>query len=416
MFSTYAEVLRLPGAWRFSLAGFFLRMPMSMVGISLILLVKAYYGNYTIAAAVSATNVIALAIFAPVLARLVDAHGQLRIMGPCLAISSASTAGLVVAAMTQSPSWILFALSALAGATWGSPGALVRARWATAARSPKQLTSAYALEAAIDEVTYIIGPVVATVLGALIHPATGLILAAGFLFFGGIGFLGQRSSEPPVRPREPGEAKTPTALREPVIVILILIYIGFGALFGANDVAAVAFAEEHGAPAVSGVLLAVFSFGSLLSALVYGARTWHQPLWKLFAVGIVALAVGVTAFLAATDLWTLGLIMLVAGVTCAPTMTNVNMIVAKVTPANQLTEGLTWMSTALNIGLASGAALAGPVIDEGGARGGYLVTVAFAWVMVLVMLAGLARLRGGMERAEKRRAGAPRDTGSAHKC
>ena len=47
--ANYSDILRLQGAWKFSLAGFILRLPMSIVGISTILLVKAEYGNYTLA-------------------------------------------------------------------------------------------------------------------------------------------------------------------------------------------------------------------------------------------------------------------------------------------------------------------------------------------------------------------------------
>ena len=67
MLANYSDILRLHHAWKFSLAGFILRLPMSLVGISTILLVKAEYGNYTLAGAVSAANMIALAVGAPIL-------------------------------------------------------------------------------------------------------------------------------------------------------------------------------------------------------------------------------------------------------------------------------------------------------------------------------------------------------------
>ena len=65
MLSAYLGVLRFERAWRFSAAGLVLRLPMSMVGISIILLVRAQYGNYALAGAVSAVNIIATARWAP---------------------------------------------------------------------------------------------------------------------------------------------------------------------------------------------------------------------------------------------------------------------------------------------------------------------------------------------------------------
>ena len=77
MLSPYLGVLRLERAWRFSAAGLVLRLPMSMVGISIILLVRAQYGSYALAGAVSAVNIITTACCAPALARLVDRRGRL---------------------------------------------------------------------------------------------------------------------------------------------------------------------------------------------------------------------------------------------------------------------------------------------------------------------------------------------------
>ena len=390
--STYVDVLRLPGAWRFCLAGFILRMPMSLVGISTILLIKATYGNYTLAGAVSAANIIGLSIGAPLLARLVDTRGQRTVMAPSLTLSALSMVSLVAAALAHAPQWALFALATLSGATWGSPGALVRARWSTVVTTQRQLTTAYAMEAAIDEFVFIVGPIMATLLGTMVHPATGLVLAVAFLSVGGVAFLGQGATEPPVIRREAGQPH-PTVLSNPVVVGLALTYIGAGAMFGANDVSVVAFTEEHGAAALAGPLLAFFALGSFTAALVYGARSWRQPLWKLYAVGIVALALGASTFLLARGLVVLAVVMWITGLTIAPTMTNVNTIITKVVPPTQLTEGLTWMSTAMNIGTSIGAALGGRRVDAAGAHGGFLVVIVCAWVMVVLMVLGLPRLR-----------------------
>ena len=70
MLGTYLDILRYRDAWKFSAAGLVLRLPMSMVGLSTILMVRAEYGNYTLAGAVSAVNIVVMAICAPLLARL----------------------------------------------------------------------------------------------------------------------------------------------------------------------------------------------------------------------------------------------------------------------------------------------------------------------------------------------------------
>ena len=428
MLSTYGEILRLNRAWRFSAAGFILRLPMSIMPISIILSIQAAYGNYTLAGVVSAINIIALAVTAPMWARLVDRYGQLKVMGPVFAVSAIATTVLLFATLEVASTWILFVSAGIAGATWGSPGALLRARWIRATDTVAQLNSAFALEAAVDEFVYIVGPVVATVLGTALHPTTGVAVSIVFLILGAALFLGQRSSEPvPVSHRSPahgdeaGEASTSenggkdaatgatasvpqrSLLLLPAMIVLMLTYAGMGAQFGANDIAVVAFTKELGVPA-----LAMFSVGSFISALLYGARSWRHPLWKLFAVGVVALAIGMTAYLLANSLVSLGIIMLISGIACAPTMTNVNMMVTKSVPRHRQTEGLAWLSTAINLGVSLGSSASGPAVDRYGSTGAYVMIAIFAWLMVLGMLVGLptlktSLLKSAQEEAEHQR-------------
>ena len=211
MLGTYLDILRYHQSWKFSAAGLVLRMPMSMVGLSTILMVRAEYGNYTLAGAVAAVSIIVMALCAPILARRVDRHGQLRVMGPAWTISVLSMSALVAAVIMHAPAWTLFIPAALAGATWGAPGALVRSRWSTILHKPGQLTTAYALESAVDEFVYIVGPVLSTVLGTAVHPATGLIISIASLAVGGFLFLSRRDSEPAIIPHDP------SAPRESVI-------------------------------------------------------------------------------------------------------------------------------------------------------------------------------------------------------
>ena len=247
MLGTYLDILRYRQAWKFSAAGLVLRMPMSMVGLSTILMVRAEYGNYTLAGAVAAVNIIVMALCAPILARRVDRYGQLRVMGPAWTISVLSMSALVAAVFMHAPAWTLFIPAALAGATWGAPGALVRSRWSTILHKPGQLPTAYALESAVDEFVYIVGPVLSTVLGTALHPATGLIISIVSLAVGGALFLSRRSSEPAIIPYDPN-APRESVIRKPVVLVMAATYIGMGMTFGAMEVSMVSFTEELGAP------------------------------------------------------------------------------------------------------------------------------------------------------------------------
>ena len=459
--SSYARILSRPGALQFSAASFLARFPMSMVGISTILTVQSLYGNYTSAGGVSAALVVATAVGAPVLARLVDARGQSRVMLPAVLGSALGMVGMITAAGLRAPLWVLVALALVAGGLGGSMGSLVRSRWTTVLDSPDDIHTAFSLEAALDEVVFVVGPVAATALctSAALPVTSGWVAALCLHLGGGLWLLSQRATEPPAhgpgpasalsRPGRsrgradgrdradaqdrsagqgqaadlahgrgradgadgrgraagagpgpdataphPGPARTATsALRHGAVLAVVAVFLGSGALFGANDVTAVAFATEQGRPSSSGLVLAAWALGSLSAALVYGSRTWAWPMWRQFLVGVLALALGASTFILAGSVPALMVLMLVTGMSIAPTVTVGNHIVQAVTPRDQLTEGLTWVGTAMNVGVSLGSLLAGRLVDTHGSRGGYVLVTVFAWLSVLVALATIGVVR-----------------------
>lgn len=392
MLNRYREVLSLPGAWQFAVAGILGRAPMSMVGISIILGVRALYDSYSLAGMISAVQVIAFAFGAPILARLVDRYGQMQVMLPSILVSATALIALIFAVANVLNPLVLVGLALIMGATAGSLGALVRARWAHVCENQSQLQVAYAMEAAFDELIFVLGPVAATLLAASVHPLAGLWVSVFFLVFGSLLFLLQRSTQPAVTKPVRGEKKQ-SVMRSSAMLVLALTFVFTGALFGSVDLSVVAFADEVNMSYMAGIILASMSLGSLVSAIFYGARVWRSPLWKLFFVGVLLFAVGTSTFLFAPNLAVLAALMFMAGLAVAPTMTNVNTIVQRITPPNRLTEGLTWMSTAMTLGVSMGSALTGPAIDTKGHRGGFTLTLVFAWIMVLAALIGLKALR-----------------------
>ncbi|RRD30947.1 MFS transporter [Actinomyces bowdenii] len=413
MASPYSRVLAHPGARSFSAAGLIARFPMSMVGISTILAVESIYEEYFAAGLVSAVNIVAVAIGAPLLARLVDARGQSRVMIPATLVSGAALAGLIAAATMRMPLVVIVALSALAGGLAGSMGSLVRARWTAILRTPEDIHTAFSLEAALDEVAFIIGPVLATALSTspLLPVTSGWAAALVMQIVGGLWFLSQRSTEPAPHPHgragqggaagaaaggaggacgEPPPAGPARVLAHSAVLAIVLVFLASGAMFGALDITVVSRTEEMGVPSAAGLLLAAWSAGSLTAALVYGSRSWGWPLWKQLLAGLAVFAAGTSTFLAAPGLVILGVLMMLTGMAIAPTITTGNNIIQVTVAPSQLTEGLAWVGTSLNIGVSLGSLLGGRIIDSAGSTGGFLVVAAFAWLALLV---GLGRLR-----------------------
>ena len=197
----YAEIFRIPRAWRFSVAGIIGRMPMSMYGLGTVLLISAGTGRYGVAGSVSAAGSLAGALCSPQLGRLVDRHGQHRVLVPLCLIFALSVAGLVVAVQTGAPDWTLFASGALGGATMPALGPMARARWSALLAGSPRLHTAFSLESVADEVCFIVGPAAVTLLATQVHPAAGVAAAALLCLGGTLWFASQRGTEPPVRMR-----------------------------------------------------------------------------------------------------------------------------------------------------------------------------------------------------------------------
>ncbi|MFT4296886.1 MAG: MFS transporter [Micropruina sp.] len=395
----YREILTLPGAWQFSAAGLLARSGGAMMGIGLVLMVSALYGSYGLAGALAASNAVAWALGTAALSNLVDRYGQRRVMYPAAVVSATMLALLVVFAMLQLPAWTLFGPSILSGATGGAPGALVRARWTHLVPDPDKLHTAFSLESTLDELTFVIGPVLATALSTGVHPAAGLIAPVVLSLAGAHLLYGQRATEPPVAPRTPDPQRRRFAqqfvLLVPGVAAVVAVNLLIGCVFGSIDVSVVAAATQWGVREASGLVLAVFSLASGLAGFYYGARRWGSPLISRFLIGVAALCAACVALIGAHSVLLLCIGGLLVGVTVAPTLINGNTLIGRLVSRDRLTEGLSWMGTGIGIGVAIGSSASGQVIDRFDYSGGLATVGVFGVLAAVIAFSG----RGAMRRA-----------------
>ena len=369
-----------------------------MMGIGTVLMVSALYGSYGLAGALAATNSVAWAIGTAVLSGMVDRYGQRRVMYPAALISAAALLVVVVFAVLRLPAWALFPPAFLSGLAGGSPGALVRARWNHVITRAEQLHTAYALESTLDELTFVIGPVVATALSTLVHPAAALVTPVILSLVGAQLFYSQRATEPPPTPRV-GTASGRTPFLSRLIVLvpgigsIIAVNMLIGCVFGSIDVSVVAAATGWGLRGAAGVVLAVFSLASGVAGFYYGSRGWSSPLTKRFLVGVAMLFVFAALMPFVGSIVVLGLIGVLFGATIAPTLINGNSLVGRLAPAGRLTEALAWMGTGIGIGASIGSSVSGAVIDRWAYHGGFVTVVCFAAMAALVAFASSRTLR-----------------------
>ncbi|MDR1807910.1 MAG: MFS transporter [Propionibacteriaceae bacterium] len=384
----YLIAWRTPGVRRFVVPGFIARFPGAMTGIALTLMISGFYGEYTLAGIVTAVHTVAFAVGAPVCGRLIDRFGQTRVGYPLIALFTAAAAGLTAAAWLHAPWPVLAGCAIVTGSTSFPIGPLTRSRWSHVLQNSPILQPAFALESMLDDVAYIVAPTFATVSATLawprlgVQPAAGVILLLVLLVGSGSFFLAQRASEPPVADRRRG-----SAIRYPGVAVVAVVFIGVGLQFGANNITMVAMCEHLGRKAWAGPIMAAGSLASMLGALWYGARPWRSPLWQRFVIGLLFVAGTALLFLVAFEYWSLAVVSFLSGFAISPSFVNGNSLIERLVPSENLTEGLTWIGTALGIGMAAGAGLAGRMVDAHGAHSGYWVLAAGAVLAMLIAVA-----------------------------
>ncbi|MFJ9418730.1 MFS transporter [Streptomyces sp. NPDC101227] len=389
--SPYRAIFGRPGTKSFSAAGLLGRMTLSMMGIGIVTMISQLTGRYGLAGMLSATIALSAAAIGPQISRLVDRHGQRRVLRPATLFALVAVAGLLLSAQQRWADWTLFVFAACVGCV-PSVGSMVRARWAEIYRgSPRELHTAYSWESIVDEMCFIFGPILSIGLSTAWFPEAGPLLAAFFLAAGVFWLTAQRRTEPMPHPRE--HHTKGSALRSRGLQVLVLTFVATGAIFGAVDVVTVAFAEEVGHKSAASLVLAVYALGSCVAGAVFGLLHLKGHPSRRWVVGVCAMAVSMVPLQLVGSLPLLALALFVAGLSVAPTMVTTMALVEEHVPQAKLTEGMTWTSTGLAVGVALGSAAGGWVVDAFGAARGYLVPGTAGVLAALVAFAGYRRLR-----------------------
>ncbi|PMV83608.1 MULTISPECIES: MFS transporter [unclassified Pseudomonas] len=390
MANPYRELLTTPGVMGLVIASSIARLPQAMIGIGIITMLVQQTGLYWLAGSVAGTFTLANALIGPQVSKLVDQRGQSRVLPLVTTFSIGMLLALIVAVSMRAPTPLLFILAALAG-TMPSMPAMIRARWTQLFRGKPQLHTAFSLDTVLTELAFIIGPPLAIGLSVSFFAEAGPLVAVLLLVIGVSAFLLQKQTEPKVIV---GVRKsTGSTLLIPGVRTIVLALLAMGVIGGSIDVAVVAFANAQDWPASASFILAAYALGSMIAGLTFGALRVSLSIEKQFFVGVLITAVTAVLPIFSPDVYILSGMLFVAGMSFAPTMVVVMNLGTIIVPPSRITEGLTWMTTGISIGVALGGVLAGLVIDAYGARAGFGVAIGAGLVMVVIVLLGLRTLR-----------------------
>ncbi|MER6977618.1 MFS transporter [Streptomyces carpinensis] len=383
----YGQLLRTRGAWTFLLPGFAARQPFAMLTISIVLLVQHTTGSYGAAGATAAATGVSMALFAPYSGRLADRYGQRAVLLPGVLVHALAGLTLTGLALAHAPLWALFAAAVPTGASVPQIGPMVRARWGVTLKDSPLMTTAAAFESVTDELTFVLGPLLATALCTAVAPAAGLLTEAALTLVGGLLFAAQKRTQPPVGA---GHARVEhaSALRIPGVRVLVVTFLGIGTVFGGMQVSLAAFTESIGEPGLNGVLYGTFAAGNMLSGILCGAIAWKVAPQRRLVVGYTALALVASALWTAHSVLLLAALGLLVGMCIAPALITGYTLVEGLVPAGARTEAFTWLTGAVALGQAAAVTVAGQLEDRLWTGAGFLVPMT-GTVLALVTLAAL---------------------------
>ena len=380
-------LFRLPGALRFSIPGLIARMPISMDSLALIFIVVAVSDSYAIAGALSATASVVIAFATPHWSRVADRIGQSSMLVRVIPVKVFAFCVFTILVLNEAPVWTWFVAIIATEAFSVNTGGLVRRRWLHVLSPDKTSTAedeqdrhlvntAYSFEALMDEVVFILGPIIVTACATTIAPVAGIISGIIFLAVGVPLFVVQKDTEPPATPKREVDPH-PAVIRNKRVQAVVVPTTLLGGFFGSIAIVTVAFAESRGQAGLSGVLLAIWAAGSAVAAIINGVIKWRLTSASRFLIFLFVLTILSIPMLFVHSITWLAVALFFNGFAIAPLVINAYGVAEGAVPPEQITETLTWVVAGMPMGGAISSALSGQIIDRFGADIAYWVPLGF---------------------------------------
>jgi MFS family permease len=374
---SYSDLLSTSGVARIMAAQLTARFPSGMLSLAFLLHVERQTGSYGAAGLVLAATSVGQAIAGPLTSRLMGRLGMRPVLITTLVVCVASVVAIGVLPLTVP---LYMGIGFISGLSTPPVQPAVRTIYPKMVNS-RQLTPLFSLDASAQEIIWVVGPVVTTFVSTQIGTVWGILLAAALMVIGGIWFI----SSP-----ELGRVRIPRSKRRLGVVlsrppVLLATTVGF-LLIGACaaiEAGVVAVFGHDGAEA--GIVLSIFSIGSLAGGLFLG----HVPIspWSTARrMFIVFAGTALAAFV--MDFWWLSITLFIAGIGIAPALAVLFAIVSASVKFSDTAEAYGWVGTGQLIGAALGSALAGFLIDGYGAQGAFWAATALALLGFVVPALG----------------------------
>jgi MFS family permease len=391
----------VPGVKR--LLGFALlaELPAGMTGLAIVLRITQSGGTYARAGLIGGIGALGVGVSAPLWSRLIDRRGQTVVLVPTAVAVTA--AGVLLALLPPRGALApLLAASALMGLA--QPPALVSARtlWPKVVADPFLLETTYSVESAMTELVFIVGPLLAVTVTAVFGPAAAVAASGGLAGLGALGLASTRASRSTHGRRVVETARG--ALRSPAVRVLVLATFTMVIAFASIDVSTVYAARRHSGNGAAGVMIALWSIGSMIGGLAFGSRSWPGRRSTKIVFFLAAITALTAALMPLSNLVALTVVLFAGGLFYAPSFSCMNQAVQRTALPGTGTESFAWIGTGALVGAAVGSSVGGFAVTRHGSIAGYGVSASALVIALAIVISGRRAVRAGDH--------APADTGS----
>jgi len=386
VFRKYLAFLSQPDVARLFILALFARMPIGMVGFSMLMFLREASGTFELAGSAVGAGFIAMAIAAPIQGRLIDRYGPRSVLRVTGIAHPLTLAAILASAKLGMPFAVTIACSALSGIFVSPITTLTRTLWRVRFEREDDRRTAYALDAVTIEINFTLGPAIIAVLlatfGATVAFSVSIaVVFASFLLYYTSRAMSYFKADPTAERHMLGP------LTEPRLWIVFIATFGLTLCFGLIEVGYPAYATALSVPALAGILLAINSAGSAFGGMLYGGLHFKSPVERQFAAALGVMALPLLIHVFFQEPGAFAITAFCVGALIAPSIAAQNVLVSRLAPEMYATEAFMWSSTFIVSGLGAGMALGGVLVENVSLRANFATGAAVVAAMSLLALA-----------------------------
>lgn len=368
----YGDLLKRSGVLRIFASQLTARMPYGMFSLVAILHVELLHQSYSAAGLVLAASSIGQAIAGPLTSRWMGQWGMRRVLILTTLVSAMS---MTLIGLVFMPVWLTMAVAFVMGMSMPPVSSAVRTIYPKMVPGT-QLPALFSLDATAQELIFILGPFIAVVIASQVSTTAGMMAAVAFLAIGGAWFISSPELGKVRIPRSAG--RFGSVLLRTTVLTVVLVELLFIASFAAIEVAVVANYERTSIE--SGIVLGIFSVGSVIGGLIAGHRG-IGPYSLATRISVVFIGAVLVLFNQST-LW-LSISLFISGFGVAPALAALYTYVSATVKFSETAEAFGWLSSGMLVGGAFGSAVAGFAIDSGGPVQAMWVSALFLFITII---------------------------------